>query len=96
MPTVHMKKILQGILSILNDNYVFILRNIDRGVGGITVVYSVVSGGDVYVCGSILTTMMFDDGVAELCVHVCEYCEYMTGMCVNSPIECVDRLQTLQ
>ena len=59
--------------------------------GGITVVYSVVSGEDVYVGGSILTTMMFD---GELCVDVFEYCEYMSGVCVDSPIECVDRLQT--
>ena len=56
---------------------------------------NVVSGEDVYVGGSMLTTMMFDEGVAGLCVHVFEYCEYMTGVCVNSPIECVDRLQPL-
>ena len=62
--------------------------------GGVTVVYSVVSGEDVHVGGSMLTTMMFDDGVAELCVHVFECCEYLTGVCVNSPIECVDMLQT--
>ena len=63
---------------------------------GITVLDSVVSVEDVYVSGSILTTMMFDDVVAELCVHVFEYCEFMTGVCVSFPMLCVDRLKTLQ
>ena len=55
---------------------------------------NVVLGEDVYVGGSMLTTMMFDEGVAGLCGHVVVYCEYMIGVCFNSPIECVDRLQT--
>ena len=56
------------------------------------VVVNVVSAEDVGV--SMLTTMMCNDGVAELCVHEFVYCEHMTEVCVNSPIECVDRLQT--
>ena len=63
---------------------------------GITLVDDVVSGEDVYVGGSMLTAMVFDEGVAGLCGHVVVYCEYIIGVCVNSPIECVDRLQTLQ
>ncbi len=48
-------------------------------------VANVVSGEDVFVGGSMMTTMMIDEGVARLCVHVVMFCENATGVYAKTP-----------